>query len=59
MLRAARDKKKWSLFPLEYQEELDSAGGSSQVATRIVTDFVGGMTEKEIQSLYHALRGRA
>lgn len=59
MLKAAYDKCQWSLFPLEYREELDRAGKDRPALKRIVTDFVASMTEREIKSLYHSLRGRA
>jgi dGTPase len=57
MLRTALDRKKWSLFPVEYQEELNAAAGDRKKVTRIVTDFVASMTEKEITSLCRSLCG--
>ena len=59
MLNASEDKKKWSLFPLEYQEELGRVRANSRETKRTVTDFVAGMTDREVKSFYHSLRGRA
>ena len=59
MLKAALNAKKLSLFPSEYQEQLETAGGDRKKLTRTVADFVASMTEKEITNLYKALCGFA
>jgi dGTPase len=59
MLRAASNSKRWSVFPLEYQEELECAQGKRCKVIRSVSDFVASMTEKEITSLYRSLCGAA
>jgi len=59
MLKAAGNRQQQCLFPLEYREELSRVGNNRTALKRIVTDFVASMTEREIKSLYHSLRGRA
>lgn len=45
------------LFPPAYQRELELAGSNQLLIKRIVTDYVAGMTEREILKLYSTLRG--
>lgn len=58
LLKGARKTSGWTLFPLEYREQLDHARWSVNLLTRIVTDFVASMSEPEIMRMYRSLRGR-
>jgi dGTPase len=59
LLAGARKKREWTIFPLEYREDLDRAQGRTNLLTRTVTDFVASMSESEIMRLYRLFRGRA
>lgn len=59
LVKAAKTRKTWSVFPLEYQEELRAAGPNSERVKRTVTDFVASLTEREIKSVHDSLRGHA
>jgi dGTPase len=56
MLLAVKNNRR--LFPPAYQEELDTAEGDSLLQTRIVVDYVAGMTEHEVARVYALLTGK-
>lgn len=51
-------KSRSTLFPLEYQEELDRAKRDTHLRKRIVADYIASMSETELMRVYQALRGR-
>jgi dGTPase len=56
MLSAVKENR-WKLFPPSYQEELGAAKGDSLLQTRVVVDYVAGMTEHEVARVYALLTG--
>lgn len=54
-LHEASRKKRYYLFPAQYQELVASAGTKDKV--RLVADCISGMTEKEIMHFYRSLQG--
>jgi dGTPase len=56
---AADEKKSWNLFPPFFKDEIREADGDSMEITRSVTDYIAGMTEKEVLRTYRALSGPA
>jgi dGTPase len=57
LLNAAKGGS-WKLFPPAYEEELRSAVRDRNLQTRIVIDYVAGMTEREVARVYALLTGK-
>lgn len=57
LLNAAKGGS-WKLFPPGYEEELRGAAGDRRLQTRIVVDYVAGMTEREVTRIYALLTGK-
>jgi dGTPase len=58
LLNAAKGGS-WKLFPPAYEEELQAAHGDRALQTRIVLDYVAGMTEHEVARVYALLTGKS
>lgn len=48
----------WKLFPPAYEEELREANRNRALQTRIVIDYLAGMTEHEVVRIYALLTGK-
>ena len=57
LLNAAKGGS-WKLFPPAYEEELQAADRDRALQTRIVIDYVAGMTEHEVSRIYALLAGK-
>ncbi len=57
LLNAAKGGS-WKLFPPAYEEELQAANRDRALQTRIVIDYVAGMTEHEVSRIYALLAGK-
>jgi dGTPase len=56
---AAADRKHWKLFPPFFKDQIREAEGDARTATRVVSDYISSMTERELARLYHALSGHS
>jgi dGTPase len=54
---AARNEKEWKLFPFDVKERLAGARAQGLSLTRVVTDYISSMTEKEAGRQFRALNG--
>jgi len=45
------------IFPVEYRQEVEAAGGDDRKLTRIICDLIASMTEKQVYALYARLTG--
>ena len=57
LLNAAKGGS-WKLFPPAYEEELRAAIGDRNLQTRVVIDYLAGMTEREVTRIYTLLTGK-
>jgi dGTPase len=55
---AADNRKSWKLFPPFFKDQLQDAGNDIQKTTRLISDYISSMTEKELSRAFHALTGR-
>jgi dGTPase len=55
---AAQSSAEWKLFPLAHQKDLHDFRGDNHQTTRLVTDYVAGMTENEVRRIYATISGR-
>jgi dGTPase len=57
-MRNAADKpKQRKLFPPFYKRQLEQAEGDKHLTTRIVADYIAGMSEQELVRIYRTLTG--
>jgi dGTPase len=57
LLNAAKGGS-WKLFPPANEEELRAAVGDRNLQTRVVIDYLAGMTEREVTRVYTLLTGK-
>jgi len=46
-----------SVFPLAFKDQVTNSRGDAALTTRIITDIVSGMTERQAVEMYHRLTG--
>jgi dGTPase len=53
----ASDDEECNIFPLAFRQDVLSANREPKHVTRIVSDFVAGMSDQEVVRIYHRLTG--
>jgi dGTP triphosphohydrolase len=59
LAEAAHNKDEWKLFPIDQQENLESAVRDGSSLVRVVVDYIASMTEKEAIGTHRVLTGSA